>query len=480
MLRSPGVGPSGGPDIRDWGPYVRLTIALSVIIAATALTDPVALASPAAPAPREVPAMSAAAHRNMIRLRGVFRTDQPPDSTDCQPQDQVNCYTPAQMQQAYDLLPLYAKGDTGKGRKIVIVDAYSSPTIRDDLTEFSAEAGLPEANLEVVQPVGKVPAYDPSNSDQVGWAGEITLDAEVAHTVAPDATIVLVEAPGDAYQLNDALQYAISHRLGDVISLSWGITEQLYNVVIPDLEGMFRAAARAHITIVDASGDDGATSEGNGTSLYTYPVTAWPATDPYVTAVGGTALNLDGNGNRLSPDTVWNDSYNQATNQLWNGDNGPNALASGGGKSTIFATPSYQSKRQTGGRRGIPDVSMSASCSDAIDMYSTFAGQPEGWSLTCGTSESAPMFAAIVAIAAQVADRPLGLINPALYTLQDRHAPGVVLVTKGNNTVSFRQNGKNYTVRGYYAGDGYSMAAGIGTIDAQYFVPELAHAVTNH
>jgi subtilase family serine protease len=450
---------------------VTLTIALSVIVAT-------ALAGPASPAPLQGTTVYAPAHGNVIH-RAVFRTDQPPDSSSCQSQDQINCYTPAQLQQAYDLPPLYAKGITGQGRRIVIVDAFGPPTIQQDLAEFSSEAGLPQADLEIMQPVGKVPAYNPSDSDQVGWAGEITGDVEAAHMIAPDAKIVLVEAPGDAYQLDNALYYVISHRLGDVISLSWSITEQLFNAVIPDQESWFVAAAREHITIVDASGDNGPTNpEQNGTSLFTYPVTDWPATDPYVTAVGGTALNLDENGTRLSPDTVWNDTYNQAANQLWNGDNGPYALASGGGKSTMFATPWYQSKRWTGGRRGIPDISMSASCSGAIDMYSTFAGQPAGWSPTCGTSESAPMFAAIVALAAQVAGRPLGLINPALYALLDRHAPGIVLVTSGNNTVSFSQDGKRYTVRGYYARHGYSMAAGVGTVDAQYLVPELARSVT--
>jgi subtilase family serine protease len=452
---------------------VKLTIALSVIVAATALAGP---ASPALPGGT----MSALAHGNVIH-RAVFRTDQPPDSSYCQSQDQTNCYTPAQLQQAYDLPPLYAKGITGKGRRIVIVDAFGSPTIRHDLAEFSSEAGLPQAGLEIMQPVGKVPAYHPSDSDQVGWAGEVTADVEAAHMIAPDAKIVLVEAPSDAYPLDDALYYAIHHRLGDVISLSWGITEQLFDAVIPLQESWFLAAARAHITIVDASGDNGATNpERNGTSLFTYAVTNWPATDPYVTAVGGTALNLDENGNKLSPDTVWNDTYNQAADQVGNGDNGPDALASGGGKSTMFATPWYQSKRLTGGRRGIPDISMSASCADAVDMYSTYAGQPAGWSLTCGTSESAPMFAAVVALAAQVAGRPLGLINPALYALLDRRAPGIVLVTRGNNTVTFSQNGKRHTVHGYYARNGYSMTVGTGTVNAQYLVPELARAVTGH
>ena len=92
-----------------------------------------------------------------------------------------------------------------------------------------------------------------------------------------------------------------------------------------------------------ASGDTGATGF-EPTSRATTPtaVTSWPASDPLVTAVGGTQLDLDASGNRNSADTVWNDTYSQTANQVVNGNNGPNPLASGGGKSVVFARPSYQ------------------------------------------------------------------------------------------------------------------------------------------
>jgi subtilase family serine protease len=109
-----------------------------------------------------------------------------------------------------------------------------------------------------------------------------------------------------------------------------------------------------------------------------------------------------------------------------------------------------------------------------VDTYGTFGGAPAGWSPACGTSEATPLFAGIVALAAQVAGHPLGLINPALYQLSAQGAPGIVDVTSGNNTVSFTQGGHEHTVTGFAARPGYDLASGVGTVDAQYFVPELA------
>ena len=119
------------------------------------------------------------------------------------------------------------------------------------------------------------------------------------------------------------------------------------------------------------------------------------------------------------PATAWNDTYSAATNRYLFGGPGPNPLASGGGKSVIFARPAYQDgvRRIVGRHRGVPDISMSGACDGAADMYQSFKGQPAGWYPVCGTSESTPEFAGIVALAEQVAHRKLGLINPDLYLL---------------------------------------------------------------
>jgi subtilase family serine protease len=173
---------------------------------------------------------------------------------------------------------------------------------------------------------------------------------------------------------------------------------------------------------------------------------------------------------------VWNDTYNKAANEFAEGNAGPNPLAGGGGKSIFFTRPSYQNgvRSVVGDRRGVPDISMSAACNGSVDTYSTYGGAPAGWSPSCGTSEATPLFAGIVALADQVAGHSLGLINPALYQLSAWHAPGIVDVTSGNNTVSFKQGGREYTVTGFTARPGYSLAAGVGTVNAEYFVPELA------
>jgi subtilase family serine protease len=122
---------------------------------------------------------------------------------------------------------------------------------------------------------------------------------------------------------------------------------------------------------------------------------------------------------------------------------------------------------------------MSAACNGSVDTYGSFGGALVGWSPACGTSEATPLFAGIVALADQVAGHPLGLINPALYRLAAEGAPGIVDVRSGSNTVSFSQGGHERTVRGFTATQGYDMASGVGTVNAAYFVRELAFAASH-
>jgi len=418
-----------------------------------------------------------------VRSDAIFfdrmKRDDPYTIAQCQAQLQVSCYVPSQIQQAYGLTVLYRENITGKGTKIVIVDPYGSPTLRSDLATFDAGTGLPGAWLKIIQPLGKVPAYDSTNNDMVGWAGETTLDVEWAHAVAPGAGIVLVESPDDQnLTLLNAVRYAVKHRLGDVVSESWGSVEPaIGRRGIEQLQGVYSAAVKERMTMVASAGDLGASGvEPDGSSFYSYPVASWPATDPDVTAVGGTSLNLGTDGNRLSADTGWNDTYNPAVNNLLYDSTPPSPTATGGGKSSVYPRPSFQQslEKVEGNHRGIPDLSMSASCTGTIEVYQSFTGQPAGWNPVCGTSESSPMFAGIVALAAQLAGHPLGLINPAIYELAAKRAKGIVQVTSGNNTVAFSNGTSTETVHGYYARHGYSLVAGVGTVNAQYLVPELA------
>jgi subtilase family serine protease len=396
----------------------------------------------------------------------------PITNAQCEAELNINCYVPNQIEAAYNLPALYNRGITGKGTTIVIIDAYGSPTISDDLASFDAYLGLGAPPFKVVK-YGNVPAFDSSNGDMVGWAGETSLDVEYAHAGAPGAKIVLVEAANDDFStLVGAVNYAVSHRLGDVISMSWGWSEQDSPADSGQYAKVFTAAAKAHITVVASSGDTGASGYNNNGNYISHPVVSWPASDPNVTAVGGTQLNLNASGQRAGEDSAWNDTYDTNVQDDFFGNDGPNPFATGGGKSVIFHRPSYQNsvRSVTGNSRGVPDISMSASGSSSVNVYETWFGVDGGWTPTAGTSESAPMFAAIVALATQEAGHPLGLINPALYKLAAEHAPGIVPVASGNNTVSFG----NTTVHGYSVKHSYNLATGLGTANGEYLVPELA------
>jgi len=416
---------------------------------------------------------------------------QPPTQAECVAMFTEPCYQPAQLQTAYDEQPLFHRGITGAGQTIVLVDSFGSPTIKSDLATFDAAFGLPAPpSFRIISPAGRIPAYDATDANgDVGWAGEATLDVEWAHTMAPGANILLVETPvneteGTAGfpQIVRAENYVINHHLGQVISQSFGATEPTFPnaASIYALRSAYLNAHKHGVTVLAATGDDGATDYSNvaGTLLYTHRAVDWPASDPLVTAVGGTQLALDANGQRTQADVVWNDTDNYALNNAYFGTGEPVADAGNGGKSTVFARPWYQNgvANVTGDHRGVPDISMSAACSGLVLTYDSFAGEPAGWYENCGTSEATPLFAGIVALADQAAGHSLGLINPALYALSAEHAPGIVDITQGNNTVTFIQNNISYTVQGYSARPGYDLASGVGTVNAALFVPELARA----
>ena len=479
---------------------MRVPRLMAVVVGVCGLTAAVAAAGPgsgdwnsvaarpaaAGPASSSVSALADVAVQPGVQHVGRVQAS-PPTTADCEKAYKIACFEPAQIRQAYGLPAVYASGVTGQGTTIVIVDSFGSPTIRNDLNVFDRTFGLPAPpSFRVIQPAGRVPAYDQGNSDMVGWAGETTLDVEYAHTIAPGASILLVETPVSETegvhgfpQIVTAEKYVLSHHLGDVISQSFSATEQTFPnaAAVQALRGAYQLAERDHVTVLTASGDSGAADvKLDQSTYYLFPVTSWPDSDPLVTGVGGTQLHFSAQGKPTAP-TVWNDSYNQAANEFADGNAGPNPLAGGGGKSIFFGRPSYQNgvRNVVGTHRGVPDISMSAACNGSVDTYGTFGGAA-GWSPACGTSEATPLFAGIVALADQVAGHPLGLINPALYRLAAQGAPGIVDVRSGNNTVTFNQGGHERTVRGFTATPGYDLASGVGTVNAAYFVRELAFA----
>ena len=466
---------------------MRAARLMAVVVGSSGL----AVAALAAPASQTGSVSSAASPLAGVVVRpGVIHIGRaravPPTTADCEQSYKVACYEPDQIRQAYDLPALYAQGIDGKGTTIVIVDSFGSPTIQNDLSVFDKAFGLPAPpSFRIIAPAGKVPPYDAGNTNMVGWAGETTLDVEYAHVIAPDAKILLVETPVSETegvhgfpQIVSAEQYVLKHRMGDVISQSFSATEETFPSAasVDALRSAYMAAAKDKVTVLAASGDSGAADvELNQTTYYLSRVTSWPDSDPLVTAVGGTQLHFSALGTPTAP-TVWNDTYNKAANVFADGNAGPNPLASGGGLSIYFGRPSFQNgvRSIVGNHRGVPDISMSAACDGSVDTYGTFGGQAAGWTPTCGTSEATPLFAGIVALADQMAGHSLGPINPALYTLAAEGAAGIVPVTSGNNTVSFTQGGSKHIVHGFTAQKGYNLAAGVGTVNAAFFVPELA------
>ena len=467
---------------------MRLAGRAAVIAGAGALTAALAgLSAPAAAgagAAAAPAAGSAAALATVTVQPGVQHVGhgsaQPPTTADCEASFQVACYEPAQIQQAYNLPALYDQGISGKGATIVIVDSFGSPTIANDLATFDQQFGLPAPpSFKIIRPAGAIPRFDSSSSQMISWAGETSLDVEYAHAIAPQASILLVETPVAETegvtgfpQIVRAEEYVINHHLGDVISQSFSATENTFSAraSVNALRGAYTDAQRHHITVLAASGDSGAADVGlDGQTFYTFPATSWPASDPLVTGVGGTELVAGKHG---YTSVAWNDTYNKHLG------GGTVPYATGGGLSVLFTRPSYQNGvvNVVGRRRGVPDVSMSGSCTAPVFTYQSYPQYqvPAGWYPSCGTSEATPEFAGIVALADQVAGHALGVINPTLYKLSAEKAPGIVPVTRGNNTVTFIQNKRKYTILGFPARAGYSLATGVGTVNAWYLAYELA------
>ncbi len=478
------AGTTGGGEPAPVG----ILISLPARPAATTATPPPATAAPPPaattppPAATRPPAAATPALTGRPTAAATPPSPSPPTSAWCLRAHGLACYSPRQIERAYDLPSLYASGLDGRGRTIVVVDSFGSPTIRHDVQVFDQGTGLPAPpSLRVLQPVGKVPRYNPRNQDMVDSAAETTTDVEAAHAIAPGASILLVETPvaetltgGGFAQFVAAENYVITHNLADVISQSFGIPEQNFpsRAAVLGLRYAYVSAQRHHVTVLAAANDFGVTGPTRAGGMFrTQRVVDWPASDPLVTGVGGTRLHLAASGSRLSPDSAWNESGSAVVARYA----GALPWASSGGVSAIFARPAYQDPVRTvvGNHRGVPDVALSASFSGASITFESFTGSPGAWKIAAGTSVATPYFAGLVAIADQYLHTRLGLVNPLLYRLEQAHAPGIVDVTQGSNTVSFVQNRTTVTVTGYPARPGYDLVTGVGTIDAARFVRGL-------
>jgi subtilase family serine protease len=362
----------------------------------------------------------------------------------------LNCYTPQELATAYDI-PSWL---TGAGQAIVIIDAFGDPTLTQDLGVEDTTFGLPAANLSVIYPGGQ-PAFDPANADEVNWSGEIALDVESAHAVAPAAKIDLVIAKSDQDpDILSALQYVVSHHLGSVISQSYGEAEscEAASIVKAD-HALFAAAAAQGVTVFASSGDDGAAQPTCDGSSYLKSV-GLPAADPLVTGVGATSLTASQPDGAYESETAWNDGYG----------------SSNGGYSNMFARPAYQDGFVSSSGRGVPDVSYSGDVNNGllIAWSQGVAANVGNIFLFGGSSAGSPQWSAIIALADEAGHRPLGFLNSDLYSLARGPRYGYVFhdVTSGNNTVSLAGS-DNITVNvtGYAAAAGWDAVTGLGTPD---------------
>ena len=386
----------------------------------------------------------------------------------------ATCYDPYQMRHAYNIDTLISDGFDGHGRTIVVVDAFQAPTLVGDLNFFNSFYGLPSLNglggpadpslgtFTQVAPDG----LGPPNS---GWAQEITLDVEWAHAIAPGANITLVLAKSNSdVDILSATQYAVDHDLGDVITQSFGENESCMDpALVAQQHQMFADATMKGITIFASSGDDGA-AQSNCDGTAAVKAVSSPASDPLVTAVGGTELHAAryclavlGCDPTANPDPgtyegeiVWNEAGIGAT---------------GGGFSVVFDEPSYQEGTIHGGKQlGVPDVSY-----DAAVLHGVLVRYGGGWYLFGGTSAGSPQWAAILGIADQRAGYNLGFINRALYHIgqaRSHYAASFFDVTSGNNSLP--------GVQGFMAGPGWDPTTGLGSPKTGQLVDDLIRFVS--
>jgi subtilase family serine protease len=391
----------------------------------------------------------------------------------------ATCFTPRQLEATYGVMPLLEHGTDGRGETVVLPELaepqfpLAVSDIRRDLAQFDKLFRLPAARVRVVSRLA--PSASPWLAN-----GEEVLDAEMVHAIAPRAAIVVVlvkatsldNATNGVAASLAALRLATS--LGGVISISAAGQTGGEHCDTPGqvaaLHAALRNAADHHVTVVAASGDIGAVGEPcrlfKGLTGGTFPPVReanLPASDPLVLAVGGTTVSASHKTPAHSRESAWG---------LPHGDPGSHFQASGGGLSGLFARPGYQDHIPgLGAHRGVPDVAASAAPHTALAVITATGGGRYTVHGSGGTSASAPLWAALIALADQHAGRHLGFVNAALYRIggSTRYHQAFHDVTTGSNTVRFPPR----TISGYRAAPGWDPVTGWGSPNATVLIPLL-------
>jgi hypothetical protein len=379
----------------------------------------------------------------------------------------------------YNVQPLLNQGINGAGRSIAILGRTN--IVMGDIQQFRTTMGLP-ANLPQIILNGADPGR------QTGDEGESDLDLEWAGAVAPAATIKFITSASTASTdgIDLSAQYAVSNNVADVISLSYGLCEaDLGTAAATFYHGLWQQATAQGMTVFVSSGDSGAADcdAGDAVTATRGKAVNGLCTSPYATCVGGTQFNDTANpalywsaantgtlGSALGyiPEVVWNESGSTSGGSgLW---------ASGGGASTIFTKPSWQTGLgvPNDGKRDVPDVSLTAAAHDGYLVYSSDNTTSTRNLYTFGgTSASAPSFAGLMALVNQQSGARQGHANPRFYQLAALQASGgpsyFHRVVGGNNSVpgttGFAASTSTTTPT-------YNQATGLGSVDAHVLVTQ--------
>jgi subtilase family serine protease len=350
-----------------------------------------------------------------------------------------NCgYTPAQLRSAYGLTALSKAHVNGKGQKVAIIDAYASPTILKDANTYSAALGEPLLSSATYSQIVPTPSQFrdiPDCQGPASWQGEQTLDVEAVHGMAPGASILYVGGNNCLGGLDVALSKILDKKLATIVSNSYGnVGEALPADVLVGENNLYIQAAGEGIGLYFSSGDNGDEAATLGE-----PSPDFPASSPYVTAVGGTAIGVGKDG-ELALETGWGDLLDQVEadpyGQLRYDEKLPGTLyggSAGGGTSAVFAEPAYQKgvvpSSLSRGFRVMPDV---ASLADPFTGFlvglrpilddTTLKTGPFSTDIYGGTSVASPLTAGEMAVVQQATHITIGFANPTLYAL-DRVAP---------------------------------------------------------
>ncbi|HEY0753434.1 MAG TPA: S53 family peptidase [Ktedonobacteraceae bacterium] len=395
----------------------------------------------------------------------------PKASANC-PSASSSALIPSQLATAYNYNGLHSVGLQGEGQTVGVfeLDGYSQSDVQTYAQCFGG-SGVPLQNV----------AVDGFNGQPGAGAVEVELDIELLLSQAPHLAKVLVyEAPNTTQGYNDEFARIVSDRT-PVVSVSWGDCEK--NMGQQELQQentFFQEAAAQGQSILVAAGDSGSAScfqllQGGSTDFSLNADD--PASQPFVTGVGGTHLTLN-SGNGYQTEAVWNGG-------LLGG-------AGGGGLSQFWKMPAWQSgpgvkNSYSNGMRELPDVSLDADPATGYPIYCTAGsscsgsggiggiGSSSGWLTVGGTSAAAPMWAAMVVLANELAAKagkgPLGFLNPAIYKLASQsssYSRDFHDITQTGNNDEIGINGGAYPVT-----TAYDQATGWGSLNAAKLVSDM-------